>query len=139
MDKETYSNLNIPANCNFGMDDIVKNLDHVDVLSDDDENCVFFSDNDITDNDMRKLFEEDPLSSTLLTSSELNTPTSIGDKEIQDYLNKNVAKSTSYKDNCAESRFQTFLTSINPNDKRKIHEIPQVESNDILCKFFYDL
>ena len=50
MDKETYSKLNIPANFNFGMDDIFKNLDNVDVLSDDDENSVFFSDNDITDN-----------------------------------------------------------------------------------------
>ena len=48
IDKETYFKLNIPANFNFGMDDIFKNLDNVDVLSDDNENSVFFSDNDIT-------------------------------------------------------------------------------------------
>ena len=30
------------------MDDIFKSLDNVDVLSDEDENSVFFSDNDIT-------------------------------------------------------------------------------------------
>ena len=42
MDRETYSKLNIPANFNFSMDDIFKSLDNVDVLSDDDENSVFF-------------------------------------------------------------------------------------------------
>ena len=42
MDIEPYSKLNIPANFNFGMDDIFRNLDYVDVLSDDDENRIFF-------------------------------------------------------------------------------------------------
>ena len=57
------------------------------------------------------------------------------DKEVRDFLQDSMAKSTLYKDVSAEKRFDILLRLLNPSDIRQIHQIPALELDVILSKF----
>ena len=118
MDKENYNALQIVPNFSFGLE--------------------LFEDTDpsssATDAELQiSLQSEDPGN---IIIDNTNTDSDSHRDEIQRFLHESSAKSTLYKDVSAETRFEKFLTSLNPFDVRKIHQIPPTELDQILSKFF---
>ena len=58
----------------------------------------------------------------------------ISDKEIDDFISGQKAKTTKYKDTSDTNIFLKFCRTI--NEFRELHEIPECDLDNILCQFF---
>ena len=67
-------------------------------------------------------------------ADDLDETFKMSEKEINDFIGGQKAKTTKYKDSSDSNTFRMFCQSI--NERREIDEIPTSQLDTILCQFF---